>query len=546
VTPIDQFAWERDALILKSPDAVTAAGIALEESKASVEEQMDEAYEYLRLRFSKWLADDAAGLDFRDELGSLLDSALPLFEKRKRLDILLEPHVSGWVTTSVTEERKALSLLRLDCISLPKEQCTGVCRLSGEGEGEGAGDRCLIHAPTRDAGVSPVRIFTAKLSDELLRYSAKQRELLTDRILTIRAPKGAVRIGDELYLATKSRETAADVLRRLGFADTAATSFPEEVLSLAGAEEAEEDVMDPMALPTDWAFELPSADLEEDARGLSFAAATGKPLSAWAKLIEDRRRRLGLPADVPFNWSLQDLYVIASLTKANLLFVERTGSAVTVSQWISPPVTDPKPAQPVFMIFWGPAQVTLTRGKSYIFLERDLPVDLRNAIDGGAALTEEEARGFPAAPPQPILPSQVLPPPPSYPPPPLKSASVLPPPPYPPPPMKSASVLPPPSYPPPVQKVATAALPPPPPVQKAASVLPPPAGPPPPVQKAASVLPPPAGPPPPLPQEKPSVVAQPPRVEAKEEEKDEEEESPEENLLAGVELEEGGAPPADG
>jgi hypothetical protein len=234
VTPIDQFAWERDALILKSPDAVTAAGISLEESKASVEEQMDEAYEYLRLRFSKWLADDAAGLDFRDELGSLLDSGLPLFEKRKRLDILLEPHVSGWVMTSVTEERKALSLLRSDCISLPKEQCTGVCRLSDEG------DRCLIHAPTRDAGVSPIRIFTAKLSDELLRYSAKQRELLSDRVLTIRAPKGAVRIGDELYLATKSRETASDVLRRLGFADTAAITFPEEVLSLAGAEEAED------------------------------------------------------------------------------------------------------------------------------------------------------------------------------------------------------------------------------------------------------------------------------------------------------------------
>jgi len=510
VSPIDQFAWERDALILKSPDAVTAAGIALEESKASVEEQMDEAYEYLRLRFSKWLADDAAGLDFRDELGSLLDSGLPLFEKRKRLDILLEPHVSGWVTTSVTEERKALSLLRSDCISLPKEQCTGVCRLSGEG----TGDRCLIHAPTRDAGVSPVRIFTAKLSDELLRYSAQQRELLTDRVLTIRAPKGAVRIGDELYLATKSRETAADVLRRLGFADSAAVTFPEEILTFAGAEEAEEEVMDPMALPMDWTFELPSAALEEDPRGLSFAAATGKPLSAWAKLIDDRRRRLGLPTDVPFNWSLQDLYVIASLTKANLLFVERAEAGIVISQWVSPPATDAKPAQPVFMIFWGPAQMVLTRGKSYIFLERDLPVDLRNAIDAGAALTEEEARGFPAAPPPSILP------PPPYPPPPLKAASVLPPPPYPPPPVG------PPIGPPLVQKAATVLPPPPPvgpPVQKAATVLPPP-----PVQKVATVLAPP-----------PSPV-----VEAKEEEEEEEEE--EEDLLAGVELEEGGAPPADG
>jgi hypothetical protein len=356
-----------------------------------------------------------------------------------------------------------------------------------------------------------------------------------------------VRIGDELYLATRSRETASDVLRRLGFADTAATSFPEEVLSLAGAEEAEEEVMDPMALPINWTFDLPSVALEEDPRGLSFAAATGKPLPAWAKLVEDRRRRLGLPTEVPFNWSLQDLYVIASLTKANLLFVERAESAVTVTQWISPPATDAKPAQPVFMIFWGPAQVVLTRGKSYIFLERDLPIDLRNAIDAGAALTEEEARGYPAAPPPSILP------PPPYPPPPLKSASVLPPPPYPPPPVgppvqKVVTVLPPPiGPPPPVQKAATALPPPvgpPPPVQKAATALPPPVGPPPPVQKVATALPPPPVGPPPPPQEKPSVVAPPPVVEAKEEEEEEEEE--EEDLLAGVELEEGGAPPADG
>jgi hypothetical protein len=349
-----------------------------------------------------------------------------------------------------------------------------------------------------------------------------------------------VRIGDELYLATRSRETAADVLRRLGFADTAAITFPEEVLSLAGAEEAQEAVMDPMALPTNWTFDLPSAALEDDPRGLSFAAATGKPIPAWAKLVEDRRRRLGLPVDVPFNWSLQDLYVIASLTKANLLFVERAESAVTVTQWVSPPATDAKPAQPVFMIFWGPAQVVLTRGKSYIFLERDLPIDLRNAIDAGAALTEEEARGYPAAPPPSLLPPPPYPPPPVGPP--LKSASVLPPPSYPPPPLvqKAVTVLsPPPVGPPPVQKAVTAAPPPPvgpPPVQKAATVLPPPL-------PVGSPLP--VGPPPPP----PTVVAPPPAAVAKEEEEEkeeEDEEEEEEDLLAGVEIEEGGAPPADG
>jgi len=403
ITPIDQFAWERDALILKNANAPTALGVALEESKASVEEQMAEAYEYLRLRFSKWLAGTLA---FRDEISALLDSALPLFEKRKRMDILLEPHVAEWITTSVTEERMALPLLRSDCVTLPAtpEGCTGVCRISE------AGDRCLIHAPTREAGVSPVRVFTAKLSDELLRYSGKRRELLADRVLTIRAPQGAVRIGDELYLATKARETAADVLRRLGFAETAATAFPEEILSFAGLEEAHEEVMGPDTLPVDWSFDLPSTGGEGDMRGLSFAAATGKSLPTWATLIRDRRQKIGLPVDRPFNWSLQDLYVIASLTKGNLLFVERQESGIGITQWIAPPSVGPQPAQPVYMIFWGPAQVVLTRGRSYLFAERDLPIDLRSAIDAANPMAEEEVREFPLPPPLlPAAPPPLLP-----------------------------------------------------------------------------------------------------------------------------------------
>jgi len=475
ITDIDLFAWERDALILKTANAPFGAGMALEESKASVEEQMAEAYEYLRIRFSKWLGEDAAGLAFRDEISAMLDSALPLFEKRKRLDILLEPHVGGWVTTSVTDERLALPLLRSDCVSLPAEACGGICRLSS------AGDRCLIHAPTREAGVSPVRIFTAKLSDELLRYSGKRRELLLDRVLTIRAPQGAVRIGDELYLAVKARETGADVLRRLGFAETAATAFPEEMVRFEGAEEAQEEVMDPAALPTDWIFDLPGSE-GDDPRGLSFAAATGKPLPTWAALIQDRRQKLGLPTGPsrPFNWGLQDLYVIASLTKANLLFVERQGSGVAISQWISPPSVGPQPAQKVYMIFWGPSQVVLTRGRNYLFLERDFPIDLLSALDATSPQAEDQVREFPLPPPlldatatQPPPPA-LLPPPELPPPPAAKVATLLPPPPAalppppaalpPPPAAKTATLLPPPPTLPPPPKLPPppAALPPPP------------------------------------------------------------------------------------
>ena len=554
VTPMDDFAWERDALIMKNADAPSGQGIALEESTASVEEQMAEAYEYLRLRFSKWLGEEEEGLAFQGQLTTILESALPLFEKRKRLDILLGDHVQSWITTSVTDERLALPLLRSDCVTLPMAACGGVCRAEG--------DRCLIHAPTREAGVSPVRIFTAKLSDELLRYSGKRREMLQDRVLTIRAPQGAVRIGDELYLATRARETAADVLRRLGFAETAATALPEEVLQFAGAEEAQAEVMDPTGLPPGWDFDMPAPeddDPRHDLRGLSFAAATGKSLPAWAALVQARRNKLGLPSAGPFNWSLQDLYVIASLTKGNLLFVERQESSVTITRWIAPPSLAVQPAQPVYLIFWGPSQVVLTRGPAYLFIERDLPADLQAAMDAASPMAEEDVREFPLPPPllaspPPLLQSEAALPPPAkaaLPPPPPSEAppkAALPPPP------PKAPLPPPPSLPPPPPKAALppppprAPLPPPPPrapLPPPPSLPPPPkALPPPPAAEppaAEQPPPPPAAAQPPVEQPPPPPAAAQPPAEQKEEEEEEEEEE----LLSNLELE-GDVPVADG
>ena len=532
---VDQFAWERDAIILRQPDEATGAVIVLEESTASVEEQMEEAYQYVRLHFSKWLEATEVGLLFQGELDRLLASNLPLFEKRKRLDILLGDHVNGWVTTSVTEERLALPILREDCVSLPAEKCTGVCRLSD--------DRCLIHAPTHDEGVSPVRIFTAKLSDELLRYSAKQRELLHDNVLTIRAPQGAVRIGDALYLATRARETAADVLRRLGFAETAAATFPEEIVSFAGLEEAEAEVMDPRMPPVDWTFEVPNQDAE-DARGLSFAAATGKSLPAWISLIQERRKRLSIHTDAPFNWSLQDLYVIASLTKGNLIFVERQGSGLTVTQWVAPPAADVKPAQPAFMIFWGPSQVVLTRGSRFLFLERDLPVDLRNALDAGHPVSEEEARGFNEIPPPPPPPPFVPGPPAAIPE--VKPEAAIPP-------AEAAIPPPPPFVPGPPLPAAEAAIPP----AEAAIPPPPPFVPSPeaaiPVEAPAKavVSPPEAPPAPPALPEAPIPLEAKPEVkpEVKQEAKPEvtpEELEKSEDLLDEIDLEDEEVPNAEG
>jgi hypothetical protein len=414
---VDAFPWERDSLILKSPDAVTAMGSILEESTASVEEQLAEAYQYLRLTLSNWLIRDARGPALRAELAAAIKSNLPLYEKRRRIDILLEPHVRSWITVERTENRAALALLRKDCLSLRGQACMGSCKWTSSTASGGTvsaaveGGRCLIHAPTRREGTDVARIFTARLSDELLRYSAQKREIWEARVPIIRAPRGAVRVGDELFLSTKPKESAASILVRLGFTGQIATSFPEEMLQFAGLEE-EEDVAPEEAaagpvsgLPSAWTdagFQIPEpmAD-DEGAKRLAFAEGTGRPIGVWEENIKKRRTALKLPGDParPFQWSVQDFYVLAVMNLSDILFVTKRGSApLEIRRWIEPSsvtaATGPKLDQKMFMMMWGPQQLLVTKGaKKYRFYSKELPLEVLEAMDRTHPMSDAQAKG---------------------------------------------------------------------------------------------------------------------------------------------------------
>jgi hypothetical protein len=402
---LDMFAWERDALILSAPDApVMAAGL---ETSSSVDEQLAEAYQHVRYSISQWFIRDPAGIAAKKDLTALLQSGLPLYEKRKRGDILLEPFIRSMLAVEQTDKRRTLSLLRVDCLSLPEESCSGACSWSG--------GRCLIHAPVRDqATTDPVRIFAARLSDEIMRYSSRRHELFEDDVLTIRTPRGPVRVGNELYIPVQPKTSAASILARLGFAGTTAQQFPEELLQFEGLEEepnmplpalaagmpAEEAATGP-ALPASWTekgLQIPTpAPGIEDVERLAFAAGTGRDIEEWEKYIKLRRAKLNLPGEHsrPFQWSVQDFYVIAIMTMSNVLFVRPTadGTAVTVTRWIKPAgITS---ASPIYMILWGPQQLLVTRGAgTYRFNAKDLPVDLMAAIDAASPMTDEEAKGM--------------------------------------------------------------------------------------------------------------------------------------------------------
>ena len=393
---VDAFPWERDALILRAPDAAAGKATVVEEMTASVEEQLAEAYQHLRLSFSRWLLREADGVAFRDLMRPLLLSSLPLYEKRKRMDILLEPILRPWIQSEQTEARVSMPLLRQDCLALQDEgacSAASACRFGG--------GRCMIHAPTRDAGTDPVRIFTARLSDEVLRYATLRHELFQNKVSTIRTPRGVVRVGDELYMATRPKESASGIMGRLGFSQRATLTFPEEMLRFEGAEE---EVGGPVAevevpgLPASWTelgLEIPSLPPDVDGRVLALAG-TGQSFPDWERIVKRKRRELKLPGDPdrPFQWSNQDFFIMASLTYCNIVFVRGSPGGLEITKWIAPPMGGVTVKNPIYILFWGPQELLVTSGKNYRFQAKNLPGDFLTALDGAHPLDEAEAKGL--------------------------------------------------------------------------------------------------------------------------------------------------------
>ena len=159
--------------------------------------EFQEVFEHLRLTFSNWLATKDDGGEFRQTLEDVIFARrLPLFEKRKRLEILLGGEVKNWITTDFADEDAAkgteASLLRVDCRIRAQGACVGRCGWKQEGEG-----KCLLHVPKEtDLGeqekkVSAPRVLLLRLIEELLRYGERRRQLMdqdVSRLATLERP----------------------------------------------------------------------------------------------------------------------------------------------------------------------------------------------------------------------------------------------------------------------------------------------------------------------------------------------------------------------
>jgi len=175
--------------------------------------EFQEIFEHLRLTFSNWLAAKKDGGEFRGILEDVIFSRkLPLFEKRKRMEILLSPIIDEWITTEYTDEDKKrkheTSLLRTDCRIRAKDSCGGRCVWR---QSEDAG-KCMLHVPKetslgeQDVAVSAPRVLLLRLIEELIRYGERRRQLLDQDVSRLAAFDKPITDGNQRIYPEKSAE----------------------------------------------------------------------------------------------------------------------------------------------------------------------------------------------------------------------------------------------------------------------------------------------------------------------------------------------------
>jgi len=172
--------------------------------------EIEEVFQHLRLTFTNYLKTARGGPELRKKIRKIIDgrrlevsegtpSRLELWERRKRLQILLEPLLRGWLNPHDPFEPRE-TLLRIDCKKIEdKGQCDNYCSWK-----EGSG--CLIHTPTKiEIGSNHTvndapRFFVLRLLEELLRLPEKRRQLLEHDVSYLSAPRATTRMGNQLII----------------------------------------------------------------------------------------------------------------------------------------------------------------------------------------------------------------------------------------------------------------------------------------------------------------------------------------------------------
>ena len=210
---IQEMEWSINRRIIKDTPNV----IPGEETRLRLKE-FSEVYEHLRIRFSNWLHSLEDGGDFRNRLETIIfRKDLPLFEKRKRMEIILMPIMEEWIAESDEDKPRQASLLRVDCLLRPHNECSGMCTWKGDEQ------KCLIHSPA----TSPIEGTTAsggevlmtRLIEELLRYAGKRNQIFQQKVSHLSQIMNPIRNNDQ-FIIPENSATWVEMLRNDWTRDT--------------------------------------------------------------------------------------------------------------------------------------------------------------------------------------------------------------------------------------------------------------------------------------------------------------------------------------
>lgn len=172
------------------------------------EADFQEIFQHLRLTFANWIGSEDAGEGLRKEIKKIImNRQLPLFEKRKRMDILLGTTLLSWMDSELPLRGEITTLLRADCRLKAQPVCTGRC-VWRQGASAAAPGQCLLHVP-QTVGTRPINgpeILKWRLIEELLRFPSRRDELLNKGVHALTKLYSAVQIEDQYILPETSLE----------------------------------------------------------------------------------------------------------------------------------------------------------------------------------------------------------------------------------------------------------------------------------------------------------------------------------------------------
>lgn len=189
------------------------------------ESELEELYQHLRLTFSQWYGGEGEGgesldarkawKEFRELVKTIIDDkTLPLYKRRKRLEVLLGSKILSWMDDQERDDIPESTLMRVDCRLKTEPTCSGKCVWRKGGPTEvGA---CYLHTPKEytvgGRQVNGKQLLMYRLLEELLRFPERRAQLLSKAVTKLVKIDDVKQIGNQ-YILPEGSLAWHDLLR---------------------------------------------------------------------------------------------------------------------------------------------------------------------------------------------------------------------------------------------------------------------------------------------------------------------------------------------